>query len=116
LKSGYRNVAVPGRSAIHEFTCGAGGIASIEVIVAQIPVGRVGLEHVKPDDQDLVGSGVDSPAPIGISFYPPEEAWQVAFLAAGRRPGSLRQNALEGFVSFSASQAKIGLTGFGARE
>src|ERR1035438_9528653 len=65
----------------HEFARGAGGVTLIEVIVAQIPVGRVGVEHVESDDQDLMCSGADRPAPIGVSFYPPEEAWQVAFLA-----------------------------------
>src|ERR1035437_8534557 len=85
----------------HEFTGGSGGIASVEVIVAQVPVGRVGLEHLKSDDRDLMRSDADRPTPIGVSLDPPKEAWQVAFLAVGRRPGSLRPHPLEGLVAFS---------------
>ena len=69
-----------GFEASHEFTCGSGGMASIKVVVAQIPVGRVGLEHLKGDDQDLMRSGADRPAPIGVCLDPPKEAGGEPFL------------------------------------
>ena len=37
-----------------EVTCGTDGVAFVEVIITQIPVGSIGLEHLKSDDEDLV--------------------------------------------------------------
>lgn len=43
-----------GFEPFNQFPCGSNGIEVVEVVVSQVPVGCIGPQHLKTDDQNLV--------------------------------------------------------------
>ena len=70
-----------GFESLNQFSGGAGGIESIEIVVTQIPVGCIGLQHLERDGQYFMAGSNDSLRPSAPGFNAVKEGAQVSFLA-----------------------------------